>query len=272
LISGNNPGDLPSFWILYNVLSPTFFYGYMTRYNNGYTAVNLAYLCFATAVVIAHISATGEPNGNGSIANAGSNSSTGAGGTGTGTNTVATDPSTSSIPSSSTVYWPFVVELSYIFLVSAVPMCITILYGVRYNANIAKLPNILRRASVQAAIEQAEVERNAKDTNSKLKGDSGLRKRKGGSNVGGDTDGGEKRSGRDSDTTTEGSRHQENLSRFLELVPEISADVVAHAQQHPAEYLYHPASTHLVQQLYAVISFLITSVVVALIGYGHITW
>jgi hypothetical protein len=220
LVDGYNPDDLNSFWIIYKILSPTFFYGYMTRYNNGYTLVNLGYLCLATVVVIAHISQTTGSSGTRDADNASG-----------GSPSQQTAAPTSSQTAATSVYWPFVAELGFIFVISAFSLIQTIVYGVRYNRNVAKLPNILSRAILRAGIERARRREEMAARSNAEAAASGASDQS--INDGSSTS--DANAYKRSKLQKESDWKDERLNEFLALAPEVNTDMQAHAQQHPAQ-------------------------------------
>mmetsp|Transcript_17899 Transcript_17899/g.44668 ORF Transcript_17899/g.44668 Transcript_17899/m.44668 type:complete len:916 (-) Transcript_17899:96-2843(-) len=109
---GDNVENLHAVWILVKVTSPTFLRNMLCRYNNGYSTLNLIYLTTACGLLVLLVSRS------------------------------RTDLSNET-------YWPFVFELSFVFLALGSFIVSTVFYGVWANQSLQKLENIFLRANVR---------------------------------------------------------------------------------------------------------------------------
>merc|ERR1712196_452330 len=96
--------------------------GLVSRYNNGYSSLNMLMMIVVTGVAIGTITGGGE---SGSVG-------------------------------SSEIYWPFLADAAVIFIVCAVSMCVTILYGSEYNENMQQLESVLQLAILRQRRKKAE--------------------------------------------------------------------------------------------------------------------
>ncbi|CAD7928971.1 unnamed protein product [Amoebophrya sp. A25] len=135
----SSAADVRSFWVLCRVLSPTYCQQIMLRYSNGFSLLSLLYLSGCCALVVLQVSTTTSRSSETTHQAVAVNTSS--------SNSVETNKRKGEL------YWPLIWEMAYIFVIVAVSLVMTILYGSRCNENFRRLAHACRRVQVRTATE-----------------------------------------------------------------------------------------------------------------------